>query len=462
MEIKCLKEFDLGMELGQVRSVPVSLGKDMPEAVLFVYSSQGNLDPWPELFNYPKDTLKMALYTLDGVRMWKRDLGNGVIPGVWYAPFISFDLDQDGVDEIWFVNNLNPNIPFSLNARVLERIDPLTGETTGQWTWPDNTIDDTMSHSYRFFITGGYVHDKPVLVTAQGTYRDMDLQGYGEGMEKRWDIKIPYDDGGARSSHLCPVLDFNDDGVDELFWGERLISLEDGHEVFCGDKGKYLGHSDIVVPFEDIKTGKKYIYTCREDYEQEGEPRVVTYNEKGEREWTAVDSIGHMHNGWIANIGPDYRKVAMAMRITRRVIDNAIVDTEPEDFYFDAVTGEPLESPLPFKGDEFMPVDFDGDGYHEFYGAGGAKKGCVVDREGKVQGFIGGDGVVRSGKIMQWPGELLMVYYQDEGKVRIWGDADAVESEYCKKRFAHSYHWRMQHFMGTGYNHGSSHITCGM
>ena len=80
-----------------------------------------------------------------------------------------------------------------------------------------------MSHSYRFFITGGYVHDKPVLVTAQGTYRDMYLQGYGEGMEKRWDIKIPYDDGGARSSHLCPVLDFNDDGVDELFWGERLI-----------------------------------------------------------------------------------------------------------------------------------------------------------------------------------------------------------------------------------------------
>ena len=59
-----------------------------------------------------------------------------------------------------------------------------------------------------------------------------------------------------------------------------------------------------------------------------------------------MDSIGHMHNGWIANIGPDYRKVAMAMRITRRVIDNAIVDTEPEDFYFDAVTGEPLELSL--------------------------------------------------------------------------------------------------------------------
>ena len=138
------------------------------------------------------------------------------------------------------------------------------------------------------------------------------------------------------------------------------------------------------------------------------------------------------------------------------------MDTEPEDFYFDAVTGEPLEAPLPFTGHEFMPVDFDGDGYHEFYGTQGSGKGYVVDRAGKQHGFIGGDGVVRSGKIMKWSGELLMVFYEDEGKVRIWGDTDAVESEYCKKRFSNSYHERMQHFMGTGYNHGSSHITCGM
>ena len=152
----------------------------------------------------------------------------------------------------------------------------------------------------------------------------------------------------------------------------------------------------------------------------------------------------------------------MAMRITRRVINNAIVDTEPEDFYFDAVTGEPLKAPIPFKGHEAMPIDFDGDGYHEFYVTGGDKRGYVVDREGRIHGFAGGTGVVRSGKIMNRPGEMLMVYYQDEGKVRIWGDVNAVESEYCKKRFAHSYHWKMQHFMGTGYNHGSSHITCGM
>lgn len=465
MDMRSVVEFDLGMELGQVRSVPVSLGKGNPNAVLFVYSSQGNLDPWPELFTYPKDTLKMALYTESGIPMWKRDLGNGVIPGVWYTPFISFDLDQDGVDEIWFVDNLNPNLPFSLNARVLERIDPLTGKTTGQWKWPDNTINDTMSHSYRFFITGGYAHGKPVLVTAQGTYRDMYLQGrhmVDGKLEERWSIKIPYDDGGARSSHLCPVLDYDGDGVDELFWGERLLSFDDGHELFCGDKGRYVGHSDIVIPFEDVKTGKRYIFTCREDDEREGEPRVVTYGEKGERVWTAVTGTGHMHNGWIANIGQGYRKVAMAMRITRKIIDNAIVDTQPEDFYFDAVSGDPLESVLPFKGDEFMPVDFDGDGYHEFYGTSGDRKGFVLDSKGNVLAYVGGSGVVRSGKVLKRPGEMLMAFYKDEGKVRIWADTEAKESPYTQKRFENCYHWRMQHFMGTGYNHAHSHITCGM
>ncbi len=461
MNIKCLKEFDLGMQLGQMRSVPVALGKDMPAGVLFVYSTQENLDPWPELFNYPKDTLKMSLYTIDGVPIWTRDLGTGVIPGVWFAPFISFDLDEDGVDEIWFLNNLNPNLPFSLNARVLERIDPISGKTTGQWKWPDNTIDDTMSHSYRFYITGGYVHGKPVLVTAQGTYRDMYIQGYNPDMNKRWDIKIPFGDGGARASHLCPILDFDDDGVDEMFWGERLLSLDDGHELFCGDKGRYLGHSDIVLPFADKDTGKKYIFTCREDDERPGIPRVVTYNEKGERAWIGVPDIGHMHSGWLANIGPDYKKVAMAMRITRKVINNAIVDTEPEDFYFDAVTGEPMEAPIPFKGDEALPVDLNGDGQHEFFCTDGNQKGCVLDAKGTCLGFVGGR-TVRTGKVMDHPGETIMVYYKEEGKVRIWGDADAVENEFTKKRYSHPYHFRMQHFMGTGYNHIHGHVSCGM
>ena len=468
MNIQCLKEFDLGIHLEHVRSVSVSLGKELGEGMVFVYSEAQDQDPWQEGFNYPKGTLKMAVYTMDGLQVWKRNLGWGAINGVWYTPFITFDLDGDGIDEIWLVNNPVGDKPFSLKARVLERIDPVTGAVTGSWPWPESVEELNMSHAYRFYLIGGYVHDTPVLVTAQGCYRDMFLQCYNPDMGLRWELSLPPDDGGCRSCHSCPVLDFDEDGIDELFWGERVISLDDGRELYCGDRGKYFGHSDVVLPFVDDETGKKYIFTCREDDERPGVPRVVTYNEKGERVWIGVDEeFGHMHHGWIANIGPDRRKIAMALRYGQRVFNGTKMEfREPKHFYFDAITGEEVESPFPYPGSHYMPIDFNGDGYHEFYSSDGLfneKTGYIRDRFGKFIAFVGGTArLVRSGKIIDHPGEQLMLYYPDERKVRVWGDADAVESEYFKKKFAHPYHTRMQHFMGAGYNHIYSRVTCAM
>ena len=169
-------------------------------------------------------------------------------------------------------------------------------------------------------------------------------------------------------------------------------------------------------------------------------------------------------NGWQAIIGPDHRRISMAMRITRKVINHAIVDTEPEDFLFDAFTGEELKDVFPFKASEFMPVDFDGDGYHEFYCDDSRSKhyGHVFDANGKDLAYLGDGNTVREGKVLNRPGEMVMLYYSDEGKVRIWGDLDAKECEFARKRYEHPYQFAMQHFMGTGYNHYHSHISCGM
>lgn len=474
MELKCIAEFDLGITLGQVRSVPVSLG-DKGEAVLFCYSSHPGIDPWEEAFNFPTDTLKFALFTRGGERLWTRDLGGSVIPGIWFTPFLSFDLDGDDVDEIWFVNNLNNEAPFSLNGRVLERIDPLTGETTGRRPWPKGTAHESMSHVYRFFIAGGYVHGQPVLLTCQGTYGDMFLQCYNPGMEQRWSIKIAASDPGARSSHVCPVIDFNDDGIDEIFWGERLISLDDGHEVFCCDREKFRGHSDIIIPFRNADDGRMYIYSCREGHDVPGEDRVWLYDDKGEPVWHAVDK-GHMHFGWIANSGENYRKIAMAMRLNRVVVENGLMrEAEPDVFLFDAMIGEPAE--LPFCGDgdlasDLIPLDFDGDGYHEFFVKNderstnpkteNSKRGRVIDRFGNDCGYIGGK-QVRSGKIFQdIPGDQIMQFYPKERVVRVWGCPDAVESDVYKARHASPFHERNQHMMGTGYNHINGVISCAM
>ena len=206
MNIKCLKEFDLGMAAKQVRSVPVNMGNG-EQAILFVYSAEECIDPGEEYYHHPKDTLKLALFDMSGKRLWTRDLGEGVIPGIWFCPVLPFDLNKDGVDEIYFLNNLNPNRPFTFVYRRLAALDPKNGEIVGSWQWPFNTFNDRLSLSYRFYLVAGYAHGEPVLVTSQGTYGDMYLQGYGPGMVKKWETVIRADEEGPRASHLTPVLE---------------------------------------------------------------------------------------------------------------------------------------------------------------------------------------------------------------------------------------------------------------
>src|SRR3954447_4465762 len=137
MQLDTLLEVSLGQPLGQCRAVPVCLGAGAPRAVLAVYGADFDVDPWVEMFFFPADTLKMALFTAEGEILWRRDLGRGVVPGCWFCPVFPLDLDGDGSDEIWFVNNPEPKHPLGLSHYTLERLDTATGETTGRWPWPN-------------------------------------------------------------------------------------------------------------------------------------------------------------------------------------------------------------------------------------------------------------------------------------------------------------------------------------
>ncbi len=448
--IRIMKEYDLGQPFMQVRSVPVSLGKGKEEARLFVHANTPNLDPWEEAMTFPVDTLKMTLIAADGTHLWQRDLGINVIPGIWFSPFISFDLDGDGVDEIWYVNETHPKRPFSFEHRVLERIDPLTGETTGQWPWPRDLVHETMSHAYRFNLAAGYAHGAPVLICGQGTYGDMYLQGYSAGMELRWKLKIAASEPGARAAHHTIVFDINKDGVDEIFWGERVLSVDDGHELFCGDRDSFKAHSDILIPFEDPESGKIYVYTCREG--QNSAPRVVLYDDRMNAVWRSPDG-GHMHGGWVAAIGENRRYVAMALSLALDAKGGDIHSSTPILYYFDAVTGRRIDNPLTLSGEMVMPVDINGDGYSEFFVTKGDRRGDVMDRFGETLAHFDGN-LITIGKILDLPGQQAMLGIRDQGKVIVVGDDEAVDGPGAKYR---DYNRFMQHMMGSGYNSFNAH-----
>ncbi len=422
----------------------------------FVFSSSASWqDPGEELFHLPKDGLEILCFDDSGALLWSKKLGVGVLPGIWFCPLAAVDMDGDGRDEIYFVNNLS-DAPFSLFQRRLEALDSLTGETLGSWQWPDRTRELSMSKCYRFYLTAGYAHGSPVLITSQGCYTDMYLQGWGRGMVKLWEKTIPESDPGPRASHLTPVLDLNGDGVDKIYWGERVLSVLTGEEVF-NFAPDFHGHSDILVPFLDYSENKMYVYTCREDHETPGQKRINVFNADGSLKWGAVDT-GHMHTGWVATVFDGYGKLAMAEHHewrpnTEAGSDSGMTMHTLEHYLFNAVTGERAAFSLPVPLGDVAPADIDGDGYSEFIGCG-----KIFDRFGKLLAEYPGYRV-RSGRILEeYPGEQLMT--NENGKIFIWADLDARDGEIMKIRLSYRFPLLLQKLTASGYNSNNALASC--
>jgi len=458
-DIRPLLDTRVADGIGQLRVVPVALPDE--DALLLVHSEDGNHDPAPNHFGFPEDTLTLTLLDVDGTVRWETDLGKGVVPGVWFCPVYPFDLDGNGAEEIWCLTTADPDHQFNTTAHRLTRVEAATGEISGRWDWP-RYPPGRQSLKFRNFILGGRVGDDPVLVTAQGTYADMSLQGWNADMSRRWSVEIPAHDPdffepiggrdwtvetgqtapGARGSHMCPVLDIDDDGDDELLWGERLIELDTGEERWCADRDTWFGHSDVVQPTYDRERDAWTIFTCRESYTDVA-PRVAAYDADGERLWGDVDE-GHMHVGWTARLGPDGDHVAMAGRNKQAAYE------EMDEFLWDAATGTPREVEYPVYST--VPVDLDGDGRHELVSRMFGREGRVVDRHGDHLGTLEGH-VAHSqpSKLLDHPGEQV-VTYTDGGRVRVWGDRDAEDSAAARERYAHPYYRKSQRLSAVGYN----------
>lgn len=442
--IKAILQFNIGIKLGQCRAVPVDLGDK--DGIFLAYCEDAEVDPYVEMFFFPKHRLKISVYLLSGEKIWTKELGAGVIPGIWFVPFFPFDLDGNGIDEIWFVNNIDEDHPLSIRGRRLERLDARTGQTIAQYPWPTVAPEQSNSHRFRNFILGGYVKGKPVLVTAQGTYGAMNLQGWDADMSKRWEYDIPAGSPGARGSHMCPVVDIDNDGSDEILWGERCISLDTGKELFCADKDSYRGHSDVIAPILDQKTNRWYFHTCRES--GGFKPRVATFDDHGNRVWSDLDS-GHMDMGWVARLGPHGEHLSMVIRIgSKSAGSKGFFRKNVEEFTYESTTGK--KAKLDFSVFCTLPVDLNGDGLHELVRGIAEGNGEVLDRTGNIIANIGGSMAIVS-KFMDRPGEQILCYYPD-GSIRIWADKNAKDNDIAKWRYNHPFYKANQRLTATGYN----------
>jgi hypothetical protein len=432
IDLAVLLELSIGSPLGQFRTVPITLGGASRNTFLATYCADYDVDASIGMFAYPTDRLKIIVFDEMGEVHWRRELGPGVVPGGAFCPFYAFDLNGDGVDEVWFVNNVDGVHPFAAGSYRLERADGQSGATTGQWQWPNHGGRQSLSHTFRNHLLGGYVHGEPVLVTAQGTYAAMFVQAWGPGMTPRWEKAIGADAPGARGSHVYPVLDLNGDGVDEFMWGERCLSFDDGRELFCADEDSWQGHSDMVQPILDREHGRWFLYVNRESHPGQA-PRVLLYDDHGARVWSAVDR-GHIHKGWVGRIGAHDELMATAIRIGGQVKGPSGRFYEGvSEFMFDALTGVPV-APA-FSVFDTAPIDLNGDGRHEILRGLAAGNTELLDRRGERIGALGGK-VSMASRLLHHPGEQAMCFYPD-GTVRVWGDRSAVDHPSALERYVH-------------------------
>lgn len=446
-DIQLVAEINLGTPIGQFRAVPVTMGDNKPRAIAALYSEDAEIDPWIGMFFFPKHTLKIVLFDETGQVIWKRDLGGGVVPGIWFSPIFAFDLDQNGEDEIWIVNNTDPDHPLDFRKYVLEKINPVTGKTEGQWPWPPPSEPQNMSSLYRHFIMGGYVNEKPILITAQGTYGPMAIQGWNADMTLRWEHKISTETKGSQGSHMSPVVDINNDGTDELLWGERCIELNQGIQLFCADEDNWKGHSDIIQPVYNYEKKSWGFFTCREGITKQA-PRVAFYNDKGDRIWGRL-SEGHIDTGWAARIGKNGEPIVLGVKVGEKIrTADGEVRTGIEENTFDAFTGN--EIALGFQVYTTIPVDLNGDGIHELVKGYFEGDGTVLSREGNVLGNIGGLSAMAS-KFTSLPGEQILSYSKN-GIVRIWADKNANDNERAISRYKNPFYKVNQKQTGNGYN----------
>ena len=85
------------------------------------------------MFFFPKGTLKLTLFNKEGKILWRRDLGRGVVPGIWFGT-LPVDLNGDGIHEL--VRGLAQG-----NGEILDNKGRIIGNITGSAAVASKLLD---------------------------------------------------------------------------------------------------------------------------------------------------------------------------------------------------------------------------------------------------------------------------------------------------------------------------------
>ena len=269
-----------------------------------------NVDPGVGGPNLTGLTYKIEAYLSDGTFLWRKDLGYGIEPGIWYAPMVVCDLDGDGKAEVAL-----KTAPMNLRrdkGRIrtgLEWCSVFDGMTGREITFVDWLPRDPRLGGYnttnRNQLGVAYLDGKtPCLIVARGTYRLMMVKAYqlrDRKLEELWywegDEESPMVRG--QGAHTMVSADVDSDGREEVLLGSCAL---DDNGVCMWSTG--LGHPDsiYVTDIDPARPGMEVLYAIEPRRDADGVCMVDART--GSIIWGIDQKTYHVGGAMTADIDP--------------------------------------------------------------------------------------------------------------------------------------------------------------
>jgi hypothetical protein len=367
--------FDVGTYI-DAQLVTGDLNGDGEREVVIKHTNNWDVDPSPKAWQKSKDTYKVTAFLANGKPLWTINLGWGIEAGVFYSPMVVWDIDGDGRAEVLIKTNKSGD-PKDYSSDRLAVLDGETGAVKQEVPWPhaDGLGDDYNSNSRNYIAVAHLDGKNPYIVVARGLYENQRLYCYDNKLQKVWERVIA---DGTHSSHSLTIADVNDDGKEEIMWGEHCIS-EGGKDLWTiKERMPYSGHPDIVYVADVLPSNPgKEVYYCREGWYGQRNRRIGMFlaNNQGEIIW-AHWYYRHVDGGWVSKIIPNTEGMqCYAYDIGGKKISEHGVKIDTIYQYIFTPEGKIIARPSMHGS---FPVDWDGDGVREI---------CM--RNGKVSRFNG-------------------------------------------------------------------------
>jgi len=256
-------------------------------------------------------TYKLEAYLSDGTFLWRKDLGSGIEPGIWYSPYVVYDFEGDGKAEV--AVKTGPDDAREPDGRVRKGpewfsiLDGMTGQEITRVDWPprDPRLGD-YNRTNRNQMGVAYLDGKtPCLLVARGTYKLMMVDAYqyhNRKLERLWhwegDDETPIiRSQGAHSMHSA---DLDDDGRDEIVLGSCVL---DDNGTCLWSVG--LGHPDrcFVTDVDPTRPGLEIFYAI-EPWHDDGKGVCLVEARTGKTIWSIGQRTNHVGDAMVADIDP--------------------------------------------------------------------------------------------------------------------------------------------------------------